>query len=196
MKFKKAVLLLTLAALLASYSSAESTGSDKSKYRLQPTDVLKITVHEHPDLETVTRVTQDGYISFPLLGKVHVEGITVQELERQLKDDLEKDYLVSAQVIVFIETYHPRQVSVIGQVKEPGKFDLPEEKDITLLEAIAMAGGFTEDAEINGTKIIRDKDGEKETIKVRVKDITEKGERDKDIKLEAGDLVIVPESFF
>jgi len=166
------------------------------KYRLQPTDVLKITVHEQPDLTTKTRVTADGYISFPLLGKVYVMGMTVQGLERELKALLEKDYLVNAQVIVFIEEYHPRQVSVIGEVNSPGKFDMPEEKDMTLLEAIAMAGGFTEDADINSTRVIRIKDEKKETINIKVKNITEKGQKEEDITLEPDDIVVVPESFF
>lgn len=166
------------------------------KYRLQPTDVLAISVHEHEDLTTKTRITQDGSITFPLLGKVQVEGLTVQDLEKKLKDLLEKDYLVSAQVIVFIEEYHPRQVSVIGEVEDPGKYDMPEEKDMTLLEVIAMAGGFTEDANINQTKIIREKDGKRETIIIRVSDIMDKGDKEKDIVLEADDIVIVPESFF
>ena len=170
--------------------------AQKGKYKLQPTDILKITVHEQPDLETKTRVTSDGYITFPLLGKIYVAGSTVQDLEINIRELLEKDYLVNAQVLVFIEEYHPRQVSVIGEVNTPGKYDMPEEKDITVLEAIAMAGGFNKDADVNGTRIMRVKEGDKKTIKIRVKDITERGQKDKDVVLEADDIVFVPESFF
>ena len=189
MKLKILILIFVLTVSLPAFAQ-------QSEYRLQPTDVLKITVHEQDDLDTRTRVTSDGCITFPLLGKIKVEGLTVQELELKLKTTLEADYLVNAQVIVFIEEYHPRQVSVIGEVNAPGKFDLPTEKDITLLEAIAMAGGFTQDAALNKTRVIRVKQGKKDTIVINVKDITQKGEKDKDIKLEADDIVFVPESFF
>lgn len=190
--FSTTTIIITLVFFLAS----GTLFAQKSEYKFQPTDVIKITVHEHPDLTTKTRVTADGYITFPLLGLVYVEGWTVSQAEAKIKELLEKDYLVSAQVLVFIEEYHPKQLSVIGEVNDPGKFDMPDEKDMTILEAIAMAGGFTEDANVNGTKIIRMQDGEKATIRVKVKDITEKGEKDKDIVLQPDDIVFVPESFF
>jgi len=189
MKLKLLVLFFILAISLPALAL-------EAEYKLQPTDVLKITVHEQPDLDTKTRVTSDGYITFPLLGKIKVEGLTVQELECEIKAMLEADYLVNAQVLVFIDEYHPRQVSVMGEVNAPGKFDLPTEKDITLLEAVAMAGGFTQDAALNKTRVIRVKEDKKETIVINVKDITQKGEKEKNIKLEPNDIVFVPESFF
>ena len=184
--------LLVLGFLLV----AATVFAQTDRYKLQPTDVLSITVHDQPDLSTKIRITTDGYISFPLLGKVYTKGMTVQGLEKRLKDLLEKDYLVTAQVIVFIEEYHPRQISVIGEVYKPDKYDMPDERDLTLLEAIAMAGGFTQDADVDKTMIMREKDSKKETINVRVKEITKKGDKDKDIVLEPGDIIIVPESFF
>ena len=136
------------------------------EYKLQSQDIISITVHEQDDLTTRTRVTADGFISFPLIGQVDAAGLTVQGLETRIKYLLESDYLVSAQVLVFIEEYHHRQVAVMGEVKSPGKFDMPDEKAMTLLEAIAMAGGFTKDAHIDKTIIIRVKGGEKVTIPV------------------------------
>ena len=176
--------------------TAGGTFSQSPEYRLQATDVLQITVHEQDDLTTKTRVTQDGYITFPLIGKIKAEGMTVQELELKLKESLEKDYLVNAQVLVFIEEYHARQFSVIGEVNSPGKYDMPAEKRITILEAIAMAGGFSKDADTNKTRVIRVKDGIKKTLIIRVKDITDKGNKEEDIAIEPDDIVFVPESFF
>jgi len=199
MEAKKIITFITAGIMLLSFSAGgvlaeEINGAEE--YTLQQSDVLIITVHEHPDLETRTRVTADGYITFPLLGKVEAEGVSVQELEKNLRESLEEDYLVNAQVLVFIEEYHARQVSVIGEVNTPGKYDMPYEKDITVLEVIAMAEGFTEDADINNTKVIREEDGEKVNIKIRVKDITNKGQKEKDIVLKPNDIVFVPESFF
>ena len=187
---------LSLILVLAIFATSLSADEKKSQYRLQPADVLNITVHNQPDLTTKTRVTTDGYISFPLLDKVEVKGLTAQELEEKLKTLLEKDYLVKAEVLVFIEEYHSRQVSVIGEVNTPGKFTMPTEKDLTLLEGIAMAGGFNKDADINRAKVMRYEDGEKKTIDINVKDITERGLKDKDITLKPDDVVFVPKSYF
>jgi polysaccharide export outer membrane protein len=88
------------------------------------------------------------------------------------------------------------QVSVMGEVVKPGKYDMPKERQLTIIEAIAMAGGFTKDAAINSTKILRSKNGKEEVIKVNIGDITQKNEKNKDILLEPEDIVFVPESFF
>jgi polysaccharide export outer membrane protein len=173
-----------------------SAYSQSSEYKLQPSDVLNITVHGQPDLTTKTRVTSEGFITFPLLGKVKAQGITVRELEQELKTLLEKDYLVNAQVLVFIEKYNPRQVSVMGEVQKPGKYDIPPEKELTLMGAIAMAEGFTKDAEVNKVRVMRSEGGQKRTMEINTKDITDKGDKDKDIALEPDDIVYVPESFF
>lgn len=188
--FKKWMVLIFLMAPLG----AVSAGSADSKYQLKPGDVLNVTVHEQPDLTTKTRVTSDGVISFPLVGKISAKGLTVQQLEEELKAALEKDYLVDAQVLVFIEEYCPRQVSVVGQVRRPGKFDMPDERELTLLEAVAMAEGFTKDAYTKTVKIIRMEGGEQKTITVDAKKIMEQG--DPDVVLKPDDVVVVPESFF
>lgn len=175
----------------------EIAWSQSGNYRIQPEDVLQISVYEHEDLKTTARVSSNGEISFPLLEKVQVAGLTIQEIENNLTIALEKDYLVHAQVQVFIETYHVKQVTVLGAVANPGKYDMHTEKETTVLEAIAMAGGFTNVASENGTRVIRtQEDQAKTTIPIKVTDITKKGKKEKDIPVEAGDIIFVPESFF
>ncbi len=192
----KRFLTVGLSFLLFSILVVRIAYSEKEEYKLQPTDVISITVRGQPDLATKTRVTSEGYISFPLLGKVHVQGLSLSEVEERLKASLEKDYLVNAEVLIFIEGYHARQVSVIGEVKTPGKYDMPGEKDMSLMQAIAMAGGFTKNADITKTKIMRMENGVKKMIVINAKDITQKGQRDKDVTLQPEDMVVVPESFF
>ena len=170
--------------------------AQESAYILQPEDVVNITVYEHPDLETKARITSTGEIAFPLIGKINVSGFTVSELEAELAKLLEADYLIDPQVQIFIDDYHSKQISVLGSVNKPGKYDMYTERQTTVLEAIAMAEGFNDVASINGTKIIRNEDGKETTIKVKVTDITKKGEKEKDISLKPGDIVFVPESFF
>lgn len=189
--------LFAVIVILALVSfAAQDCLSQGSEYRLQPSDVLNITVHGQSDLTTKTRVTKDGFITFPLLGKVMAQGITVRELEQELKVMLEKDYLVNAQVLVFIEKYNPRLVSVMGEVQRPGKYDIPPEKELTVMGAIAMAEGFTKDAEVTKVRVMRGEGAQKRTMEINTKDITDKGDKDRDLALEPDDIVYVPESFF
>jgi polysaccharide export outer membrane protein len=165
------------------------------EYKIETGDLLHITVFEQPDMETKARVTK-GEISFPLLGNVQVEGLAISELEKKLEALLEKDYLVNPRVSVLVEEYHPRQVFVLGAVGKPGAYNLSKEKPTTVLEAIAMAEGFTKTAAVNDTKVIRKKNGQEETIKVKVTDVTQKGDKDKDVTVQPNDVIFVPESFF
>lgn len=166
------------------------------EYKVEPGDILLITVYEQPDLTTKVRVNSKGEITFPLLGIIKVSGRTVDEIEKKIRTLLEEDYLVDPQVNVFIEEYHPKKVFVMGFVNKPGEYELFKDRPTTVLEAITMAGGFREGSAPNGTKIIRVEDGEEITIPIKVTDITKRGNKDKDIPVKAGDIVVVPESFF
>jgi protein involved in polysaccharide export with SLBB domain len=84
----------------------------------------------------------------------------------------------------------------MGEVQRPGKYDIPPEKELTLMGAIALAEGFTKDAEVKRVRVMRGEGGRKRTIEINTKDITDKGDKDKDIALEPDDIVYVPESFF
>lgn len=173
-----------------------SAGAQEPDYCLQPEDVLDITVYEQPDLDTTARISSTGEIAFPLLGKIKAAGLTVSELKEKIEKLLAGDYLVEPQAQVFIGRYHVKQVSVLGAVRRPGKYDMFSEKVTTVLEAIAMAGGFNDVASLNGTRIIRKEDGKEVIIPIRVTDITKKGMKEKDVSLQPGDIIFVTESFF
>ena len=167
-----------------------------TEYIIEPEDVLNVSVYGQPDLSSKVRVTFQGEINFPLLGNVKVTGLTISQLEKRLADLLEKDYLVNPQVTVFIDEYHPKQVFVLGSVAKPGAYNLSKEKQTTVLEAISMAGGFAKEADQDATKIIRIEGDKKITIKIRVSDITKRGDKEKDLPLKPNDMIVVPESFF
>lgn len=195
MAFLKKLLLLGMIMNLVTISSfGEIKG--RKEYTIHPEDVLEIKVYEHPDLTTKAKVTARGDINFPLLGQVYVAGLTVNQLCGRIRDRLCDGYLVNPQVNVFIESYHPEQVFVMGAVKNPAAYTLSKEKPTTVLEAISRAGGFTEEAAPNKTKIIRMNDGKGETIRIKITDITKKGDKSKDIPLKPDDIVFVPESMF
>nr|MBU1328639.1 polysaccharide export protein [Candidatus Omnitrophota bacterium] len=170
--------------------------AEGEEYEIETGDVLTITVYEQSDLTTKARVGPKGDITFPLLGNVNLTGLTVSETEKKIESLLKEDYLVNPQVNVFIEEYHPKKVFVMGFVNQPGEYELFRDRPTTILEAITMAGGFKEGAAQNGTKVIRMEDGKEVTIQVKVKDITNKGYKEMDIAIRAGDIIVVPESFF
>ena len=168
----------------------------ESEYLLQTEDLLKITVYEQPDLDTTARIASSGEISFPLIGNVMAAGLTVNELKLKIEELLRQDYLVNPQVQIFVEGINAKQISVLGAVKKPGKYDMYPQRDTTVLEAIAMAEGFSPTASINGTKIIRKEKDKEVNIPIKVTDITKRGKKEKDLPLKPGDIVFVPESFF
>ncbi len=250
-------------------------------------DVLDIIVYEEDDLSRKNvRVSADGMITFPLIGRLQVSGTTPSDIERHIAHELEKgQFLLNAHVSVTVTEYKSKQFMVLGSVKKPGTFplkaretvldaiskaggidfeqsgkqgmivrtlfpDTPEQKKIaihidfetllegrnqtanlmlmnddmlyisqaehiyiigqvknpgsyplvkqkmTIVEAISIAGGFTQIASRNHTRIIRMEQGVEKVIEIRVDEITQSGRKNKDIQIYGGDIIVVPESFF
>ena len=265
----------------------EVSGQAGQDYRVGGYDVLAITVYEEKDLSReAVRVSADGYISFPLIGRLKVDNLNTAEIEKLIARKLaEGKYLLDAHVSVMVNDYKSKkylvlgsvknpasyplqaqervldaiskagglefqktgkkgmiirtenpntanerkivinfdlmsllkgkdQVSniflsdkdvlyvppaehfyIIGQVKEPGSHPITD-REITLVEAISMAGGFTPVAARNRTRIIRVEGGVEKIIEVRVDAITDAGKKIQDVVIQPNDIIFVPESFF
>jgi len=265
----------------------EVSGQAGQDYRVGGYDVLSITVYEEKDLSReAVRVAADGYISFPLIGRLKVDNLTTAEIEKLISRKLaEGKYLLEAHVSVMVNDYKSKkylvlgsvknpasyplqaqervldaiskagglefqktgkkgmiirtenpnttnerkivinfdlmsllkgrdQVSniflfdkdvlfvppaehfyIIGQVKEPGSHPITD-REITLVEAVSMAGGFTSVAARNRTRIIRVEGGVEKIIEVRVDAITDAGKKIQDVVIQPNDIIFVPESFF
>jgi polysaccharide export outer membrane protein len=138
-------------------------------YILGPRDVLNITVYDHKDLETKVRVSEDGKITFPLLGEISVAGLTVQRLERKITTLLAKGYIVNPHVGVFVEEFRV-VVYVTGEVRKPGSY--PYEEGMTVIKAVSLAGGLTERAADGKIKVTRkEQGGEETTLQVGIQDL-------------------------
>ena len=186
--------LSLLSFFLLHISSAVLSKEKNEHYRAATGDMLEITVYEEADLSGAFEVKENGAITYPLLGQIHVENLTKLEIEKKISSLLEKDYLVKPYVRVSIAS-DKRRVLILGHVKKPGTYELPEGRSFTLIELITLAGGFTGYAAANGTKIVRTQENDKKVvIDPHLNDII-KGRR-KDIELKSGDLIIVPERFF
>ncbi len=184
------VLLFSLLCLSPARIHAEQERD--VNYRIGVGDLLRIEVYDEPDLDKEVRVLTDGFISFPLLGRIHAGGRTVDELEKDITRRLGEKYLVSPQVTVFVKEFS--SVFVFGEVKNPGSF--PIFGKLTVFEAITRAGGFTPVANPSKVKVIREENGHEVTFEVDIEKLTKNGDSSQDRELRANDRVIVPRSFF
>ena len=138
-------------------------------YVLAPNDVVQIKVYQEDDLETTARIAQDGTISFPLIGVVAIAGKTVEQAGILIRERLDKDYLVNPQITLIVADYSKRRFTVLGQVQKPGSFEIPSEESVTLLEAIAMAGGYTRLADRAHIRIARTVNDKTTTVTINTK---------------------------
>lgn len=176
-------------------SVLEKVEKERSSYRLGAADLLEVTVYQEKDLDRKVRVSPEGGITLPLIGPVAVAGLGVADAEKAITE-LYRKYIISPQISVFITEYGNKQVFVLGEVAKPGSYPLPTEARLSVLEAITLAGGFTQYAAADRTRVIRkDRDGSR-TIPIEVSAITKRGDKSKDIPLAPNDVVYVPESFF
>jgi polysaccharide export outer membrane protein len=182
---------ITIAFLLISFLHSLSFAQikDEDEYRICINDLLEISVYEERDLDKTVRVDANGAITYPLIGSLEVKGLTSKELESKITELLSRDYLINPQVSVFIKEY--AKISILGQVSRPGAYEL--KSGLTVIDAVALGGGFTEKANVNSVKLVRIKGKDKLTIDIDVNEIVSKGHKEKDITLEPGDLIIVGE---
>lgn len=168
-------------------------------YRIGLQDELKITVFEESDLSNTYRVDSDGFITFPLIGRVAVRGLTLTELAQRVTALLANGFLRNPQVRVEINQYKSQFVYVIGEVRSPGKFPMTG-TTMTLLEALALAGSPTSSAS-NEVIVVHPSRPESSSapsadtqgtrITVNRKDL-ELGKVGQDILLQDGDIINVP----
>lgn len=154
-------------------------------------DVIDVRVYREPDLGGIYRVTREK-VDFPLIGAVELHGRDVTAVAEEVRARYEKDYLKNAQVSVFLKEHNSRKVHVTGQVVKPGSFAF--EAGMTVIQAVANAGGLGKLAASNDVKITRVVNGEQKTEIVRVGDI-QRGNAP-DYALAPGDIVFVPEAIF
>jgi polysaccharide biosynthesis/export protein len=154
-------------------------------------DVVEVRVFGEPDLTGIHQVSQSGQIRLPLIGAMDVAGETPDALAKNIESKYNASFLKSAQVSLFVKEQVSRSVYVLGQVARPGPLPVAAKK-LTVIEAIALAGGTTKNANANSTLLTRTQ-GDK-TIRV----IVQVGEigvgRVADVDLQVGDILFVPES--
>ncbi len=160
-------------------------------YKLGPGDIVKITVFDYPDLSTEERVSESGTISFPLLGKLAVGGLSTDGTRNLIASDLESQgFIKQAHVTVLVTKFESRQVSVIGEVNKPGKY--PLEKASTIVDLLSMAGGVNAEGGDKAILIRPAKEGRKETKTDIDLYALFQGSESKHLDVRDGDIIYVP----
>ena len=168
-------------------------------YRIATNDSLRIGVFQEPDLDIIGRVDMKGTINLPLLGPIRIVGFTIPEAQLAIEDAYRNGrYLRNPQVTITVEVYAPREVSIQGQIKSPGRYVLPIEQTMTVLELVTKANGFTDTAKGTAVSVTRiHPDGRKEVFTVDVESLIKGKDRarssDNSLNLLPGDIVYVPE---
>jgi polysaccharide export outer membrane protein len=157
-------------------------------------DQIAVEVFGEDDLRTAARVNSEGAVSLPLLGSVKLAGLTLNNAAARLTELYGRDYLVNPRVNVTLITYAKRRFTVLGQVNRPGSYEMPEgsPSGIDLLEAIAIAGGYTRIAAPERISVKR----RDQVMRVDAKRIARRGGNEGGFRVEPGDTITVGESIF
>jgi protein involved in polysaccharide export with SLBB domain len=177
-------------------AASVSTVAAPAGYVLSTDDQVAVEVFGEDDLHTVGRLNAEGNLSLPLLGSVKLAGLTLTQAAAHLTELYGRDYLVNPKVNVSLVSYAKRRFTVLGQVNRPGSFEMPEDSPggIDILEAIAMAGGYTRIAAPERISVRRHaRDGDR-LIKVDAKRMARGDGRS--FRVEPGDTITVGESIF
>jgi len=183
-------LVLRFAATVA---AGQRDSLNLSEYRIGAGDKLEISVFGHEDLNKVVEVRGDGTINYPLIGSLEVAGKTVTQVDEQITGLLGKDFLVDPQVSVDVREYQSQWVTIIGEVRTPGRYVL--KRNMRLIDLLAEAAGATKEA---GMEILvtrrEDQDGHQPRQIVINRDrLMSRDNQDANLILEHGDIVTIGE---
>jgi polysaccharide export outer membrane protein len=179
-------------------SAPASTGgvSVPAGYILSPTDQVAVEVFGEDDLRTSGRLNPEGNLSVPWLGSIHLAGLSLTQAASKLTELYSRDYLVNPKVNVTLLSYARRRFTILGQIGHPGVIEMPDSspEGIDLLEAIAMAGGYTRIAAPERITVRRKNASGDQIFKVNAKRFT-KG-KGGGFLVKPGDTITVGESIF
>jgi polysaccharide export outer membrane protein len=191
MRTLRIAICLVVAAMLApSRSNADDPkpAPDPNAFRIGVEDVLDIAVRNDTELQKVVPVRPDGKISLPLINDIPAAGLTPMELRDMLTERFAA-YIQNPNVSVVVREIHSLKVSVLGNVRMPGRYEL--KGNSTVLDALALAQGFTDFAARRKIVILR-RDGEAQQRLRFDYDAAIKGDGNKNILVRSGDIIVVP----
>ena len=157
---------------------------------LGPSDVFEVRVYGEPELTSTYRVSPEGSIDFPLIGRVVVKGLQPAQISEEIRGRL-LSYVKQPQVSVFVKEINSKKVTVYGQVAHPGTINFVE--SMTIAQAVSVAGGLSPMAARDRVRVTRVQGSRAETFQVNLKDVSEGTAT---YYLQPGDEIFVPERVF
>ncbi len=174
----------------ASGTTSRTTLDPKaSDYLIGAEDVLSINVWKEPEISRSLPVRSDGKITLPLAGEIEVAGHTTGYVQDEIKTRLKK-YMSAPEVTVMVSEMKSRSFTVLGEVLRAGKH--PLNRPTTVLDAIALAGGFREFAKRKSIYVLRDESGTQKRLSFNYNDVIKNRNTAQNITLQPGDVVVVP----
>ena len=181
---------LLLACTAAPIKNEESTPEESSEqYILGSEDVIEVSVWKEKELSKVVIVRPDGRISLPLIGDIQAAGLTAEELKENIKKAL-IDFVDNPTVSVIVQQINSLKIFIQGEVTNPGVLEL--KSNITVIQAISLAGGFTEWARKDRIAILRRSGDKVVRIPINYEKILSGDDPSQNILLKRGDTIIVP----
>lgn len=171
--------------------ATQATAAQSPDYRLGPGDTVRVSVFQSPELGLDTRISESGFMSYPLLGQVKVGGLTISEAEKKIADGLRSgNFVRQPQVSLLVLQVRGNQASVLGQVNKPGRYPL-EVADMRLTDLLAAAGGVAPTgAEV--VTLVGVRGGQPYRVQVNLSEVFAPGQRStQDIRVTDGDVVWV-----
>jgi len=147
-----------------------STTPPESEYRMGTEDVIEVFVWKEPELSTTVTIRPDGRISLPLASELEASGKTAAELQAEITVRLSK-YVVQPVVNVMVKQVNSLKISVLGEVRRPDVYRIKNR--VTVLDAIAMAGGFTDLARPNKVIVLRNTATGPQRIRINIKQLVD-----------------------
>ena len=196
--FSFVLLSLITASFFSAATAAESTlptkeemplVTDPGGYKIGIADVLEVLVWKEPDLTRTVDVRLDGRITFPLLDDIQAAGLTTLQLKTIIQKKL-GDFVESPSVTITLKASGSQKFYILGEVAKTGEYTLV--KDLTVLQAFALAGGFTEWASKKEILLLRNENGSHKAFIVNYKDIANNKDISSNIPIRANDTIIVP----
>ncbi len=160
-----------------------------AEYTIGPEDVLGVVFWREPDLSGDVTVRPDGKITLPVIGEMVASGRKPEVLQAEIATAASK-YISAVNVVVIVRTINSRKIFVTGRVTSPGSFPLMQ--PLTVMQAIALAGGLTDFADPKGITILRVENGKSRTVPFNYQDVARGRSLDQNVVLQPGDTVVVP----
>jgi polysaccharide export outer membrane protein len=175
--------------MMAACMALAGAAASASDLPLGASDVIKVTVYNNPDLTTETRVSDNGSITFPLIGNVPVAGLAPAAAEQKIAALLESGgFVKKPQVNVLVTMQQSQLVSVLGQVNRPGRYPIDGKRSV--LDLLALAGGVATDGS-ETVSLIRKRDGKASREQIDVVDMVRNGDLSHDYELAGNDVLFV-----